>query len=328
MASTGKNADSPLPGALSPGADLRLALAAWIAFLRDERQASQRTLEAYGRDVGALIGFLEGHFAAAVRLCDVSALQPADLRAYLAFRRSGPDGLSDRSVARALAAIRGFLRWLDRRCGIAAPRLALVRGPRLKPTLPRPVSIKDAARLLDEAELEPAESWIGARDAAVLTLLYAAGLRISEALALKGRDHPLPDMLRIHGKGGKTRMAPILPAARDAIAAYVAACPYGIAGDAPLFVGARGGPLSARIVQAAMARLRIALGLAPSATPHALRHAFATHLLSAGADLRAIQELLGHESLSTTQRYADVDAQRLLAAYDAAHPRAKRREKR
>ncbi|MFZ4068633.1 MAG: tyrosine recombinase XerC [Caulobacterales bacterium] len=323
MDATGKNADSPLPGMPA-----RQALGAWLAHLADERRFSPLSVAAYARDLAALIQFLEGHLGQTLRAGDFADLEPADLRAYLAFRRQGDNGLSDRSVARALAAIRTFLRWLDRRCGIAAPRLALVRGPRLKPTLPRPVSIRDARAVLLEAELDPTEAWIGARDAAVLTLLYAAGLRIAEALALKGADYPLPEMLRIQGKGAKTRLAPILPAARDAVAAYIDVCPYPITREGALFVGARGGPLSARVVQLAMARARHALGLAPSATPHALRHAFATHLLSAGADLRAIQELLGHESLSTTQRYADVDSARLIAAYDAAHPRAKARNKR
>lgn len=322
MDATGKNADSP-----NPGMPARQALAAWLAHLSNERRFSPLSVAAYGRDVGALIQFLEGHLGEALIAASFADLEPTDLRAYLAFRRHGDDGLADRSVARALAAIRTFLRWLDRRCGIAAPRLALVRGPRLKPTLPRPVSIGDARAVLAEAEHEPSQAWIGARDAAVLTLLYAAGLRISEALALKGGDHPLPEMLRIHGKGGKTRMAPILAAARDAVAAYVEVCPFPLTRDGALFVGARGGPLSPRLVQLAMARARHALGLAPSATPHALRHAFATHLLSAGADLRAIQELLGHENLSTTQRYAEVDSARLIAAYDAAHPRAQPRQK-
>jgi integrase/recombinase XerC len=179
-----------------------------------------------------------------------------------------------------------------------------------------------AMNLIDEAELDSQTPWINARDAAIITLLYAAGLRISEALSLTGRASPMPDSLRIKGKGGKERIAPILPAARQAVAAYAAACPFALTADEPLFRGARGGPLSPRLVQALMTRLRLRLGLPPSATPHALRHSFATHLLAGGGDLRTIQELLGHASLSTTQRYADVDSARLIEAYAAAHPRA------
>ncbi len=217
---------------------------------------------------------------------------------------------------------RAFYRWLEKRRGVENARIGLVRGPRLKTALPRPVSEHMAFALINEAELDSETPWIAARDVALITLLYAAGLRISEALALTGADHPLPETLRILGKGGKTRLAPILPAARDAVSVYVRACPFAIAGDTPLFRGAKGGPLSPRIAQALMARLRGRLGLPDSTTPHALRHSFATHLLAGGGDLRTIQELLGHASLSTTQRYADVDSEGLVAAYKAAHPRA------
>lgn len=296
--------------------------AQWVAHLRDERRFAANSVEAYERDVGAFLDFLAGHLGGEVRAGELAALEPRDLRAYLAHRRSGPDALSERSVARALAAIRGFFRYLDRRHGISNARLSLVRGPKPKPALPRPVSEKAARALIEEAEASAAEPWIGARDAALITLLYAAGLRISEALALTGAHHPLPSTLRVAGKGGKERVVPMLDAAREAVSRYVAACPYALTSDAPLFRGARGGPLSPRIAQELMARLRGALGLPSSATPHALRHAFATHLLAAGGDLRAIQELLGHESLSTTQRYAAVDAEKILSAYRAAHPRA------
>ncbi|NDC59500.1 MAG: tyrosine recombinase XerC [Alphaproteobacteria bacterium] len=298
------------------------ALALFIAYLADEKRFAAKSIEAYQRDLSAFLGFLNGHFGEAIRVSHLESLLPSDLRAYLAHRRRGDDKLGDRSIARALSAIRSFYRWLDTRGGIANARLALVRGPRLKPLLPRPVSETAAVALIEEAGEDAAEPWISARDAAVLTLLYAAGLRISEALALKGRDHPLAETLRVTGKGGKTRIAPILPAAREAVAAYAAACPFALTPDDPLFRGARGGALSARIVQHKMQALRARLGLPPSATPHALRHAFATHLLAHGADLRAIQELLGHESLSTTQKYADVETDRLIAAYDAAHPRS------
>ena len=294
----------------------------WVAHLADERRFSAHSVEAYARDVGAFLDFLGQHFGGGVDGAALARLEPRDLRAYLAFRRSGDDALSDRSLSRALAAIRGFFRWLDRRKAISNPRLSLVRGPKLKPTLPRPVSEKAARDLIAEAETAGAEPWIGARDAALITLLYAAGLRISEALALTGADRPLPETLRIHGKGGKERLAPMLPVTRDAIEHYASLCPFALDRAGPLFRGARGGALSPRIAQALMAHLRARLGLPSSATPHALRHSFATHLLTHGADLRAIQDLLGHESLSTTQRYAAVDAEKILAAYRAAHPRA------
>lgn len=298
------------------------ALAEFLAYLRDERRASPRTLEAYGRDVSAFLGFLAQHLGGAASLQDLAALEPADLRAYLAHRRRGEDALGDRSIARALAAIRAFLRFLERRHGVENARLALVRGPRLKPTLPRPVSEDGAAALIEAAEAQDAEPWIAARDAALLTLLYAAGLRISEALAISGADLPLGESLRVTGKGGKMRLAPILPAAQTAMATYVRLCPHPIGERDSVFRGAKGGPMSPRVAQMLVARLRAGLGLPDSATPHALRHAFATHLLSGGADLRAIQELLGHSSLSTTQRYAAVEAERLLEIYEKAHPRA------
>ncbi|HVY87103.1 MAG TPA: tyrosine recombinase XerC [Caulobacterales bacterium] len=294
----------------------------WVAHLRDERRFAPRSVEAYERDVGAFLDFLAEHLGGVVTSAALAALEPRDLRAYLAHRRSGPDALSDRSISRALAAIRSFYRWLDRRKGVANPRLSLVRGPKLKASLPRPVSEKAARDLIDEAEASANAPWIGARDAALITLLYAAGLRISEALSLTGADRPLPDTLRILGKGGKERIVPVLAAARDAVERYASMAPFALTSDAPLFRGVRGGALSPRIAQALMARLRAALGLPSSATPHALRHAFATHLLAKGGDLRAIQELLGHESLSTTQRYAAVEAEKIFAAYRAAHPRA------
>lgn len=308
---------------LSRATPAEQALGLFLAHIAEERRFAAHSIAAYQRDLAAFLGFLSGHLGEPPTLAHLEGLLPQDLRAYLAHRRQGQDRLGDRSIARALSAIRSFYRWLDARGGIANARLSLVRGPRLKPLLPRPVDETAAAALLaDAAEDVDAEPWIAARDAAVLTLLYAAGLRISEALSLKGRDHPLPESLRITGKGGKVRIAPVLAVAREAVAAYVAACPHALDADGALFRGARGGPLSPRIVQAKMSALRARLGLPASATPHALRHAFATHLLANGGDLRAIQELLGHESLSTTQKYADVDAQLLIAAYDAAHPRS------
>jgi integrase/recombinase XerC len=290
--------------------------------LASERCFSPLTVDAYGRDTAYLFAFLTDHLGAAPRLCDLQQLAPQDLRAYLAFRRQGDRALANRSLARALAAIRSFLRFVEARYGLANSRLALVRGPRLKPLAPRPVSEEAALLAIDSAAEQARTPWIAARDAAVLTLLYGAGLRISEALALRGRDHPLPPALRVRGKGGKERMVPILPAAREAVARYASLCPFTLDAEQALFRGTRGKALSARVIQDAMERVRARLRLPPSATPHAMRHAFATHLLAHGADLRVIQELLGHESLSTTQRYADVESVRLLDTYRAAHPRA------
>jgi integrase/recombinase XerC len=292
----------------------------WIAHLRDERRFAANSVEAYERDVGAFLSFLQDHLGGEPRGNDLAELEPRDLRAYLAQRRQGPDALGDRSIARALAAIRSFFRFLERRHGVANARLSLVRGPKLKQLLPRPVSETAARQLIAEAAL--AQDWIGARDAALVTLLYAAGLRISEALALTGADRPLPEALRVRGKGGKERLVPMLAAAREGVERYASLCPYALTADAPLFRAVRGGAMSPRMAQALMARLRGKLGLASSATPHALRHAFATHLLANGGDLRAIQDLLGHESLSTTQRYTGVETQKILRLYRRAHPRA------
>jgi integrase/recombinase XerC len=295
---------------------------AWFSHLRDERRFAAHSLDAYGRDVEAFLAFLTGHLGHEPSDRDLASLEPRDLRAYLAHRRQGDDALSDRSISRALAAIRSFFRYLERRHGVANARLSLVRGPKLKRPLPRPVTEAAARELISEARGAPDQPWIGARDAALVTLLYAAGLRISEALSLTGADRPLPEMLRVVGKGGKERLAPMLPAAREAIERYAELCPYALEEGAPLFRAARGGAMTPRMAQAVMQHLRGRLGLPSSATPHALRHAFATHLLANGADLRAIQELLGHESLSTTQGYTGVEAKKILRAYRAAHPRA------
>jgi integrase/recombinase XerC len=296
--------------------------ALWIAHIRDERRFAANSVEAYERDVDAFLDFLSQHLGGEPSASDLATLEPRDLRAYLAHRRQGPDALADRSISRALAAIRSFYRYIERRHGIANARLALVRGPKLKRALPRPVSEAAAVALIADAEDAANVPWIGARDAALITLLYAAGLRISEALSLTGRDRPLPETLRIIGKGGKERLVPMLAAAREAIERYATLCPYALDRDEPLFRGSRGAAMSARTAQAAIAQLRGRLGLPASATPHALRHAFATHLLANGGDLRAIQDLLGHESLSTTQGYLSVDTQNILRAYRAAHPRA------
>ena len=298
------------------------ALLAWLEHLAHERRLSPRTLEAYGHIGRLYVSFLERHRGGSQTLTDLGAVTAAEVRAHLAERRSGDRPLNARSLSQTLAAIRGFHAFLDRRCGVAAPQLALVRGPRVKPSLPRPVTEDQAKGLLHEPEADPdMEPWEAARDRAVLTLLYGCGLRISEALSLKRSDAPLPEALRITGKGGKMRLAPVLPQVREAVDAYLAAQPFVLEADQALFRARRGGPLSPRHVQATVQRLRGRLGLPASATPHALRHSFATHLLGAGADLRSIQELLGHASLSTTQKYTQVDAARLLAAYAEAHPK-------
>lgn len=293
----------------------------WLAWLSLEKRFAANTVLAYGRDVDAFLGFLTGHNGAPLELTDLADLKASDVRAYLARRRSSDKPLTDRSVARALASIRSFYHFLDRRRGLTNADVKFIRGPRLKPPAPRPVSENSAFELIDMAS-DAAVAWIAARDSAILTLLYGCGLRISEALGLDGSYAALPATLIIKGKGGKTRIVPTLPAARDAIADYVRQCPFHLDEATPLFFGARGGPLSARIIQGVMAQMRGALALPPTATPHALRHAFATHLLQAGGDLRAIQELLGHASLSTTQRYTEVNPAFMMAAFTAAHPRA------
>jgi integrase/recombinase XerC len=299
------------------------ALAAWLEHLAHERRLSPRTLEAYGHIGRTWLAFLERHRGERQRLSDLGTVTAAEVRAHLAERRSGETPLAARSLSQTLSAIRTFHGFLDRRCGVPTPLLALVRGPRVKPSLPRPVSADQAKGLIAEPALDPdAEPWEALRDAAVLSLLYGCGLRISEALSLTRADAPLAETIRITGKGGKTRQVPVLPVVRQAVERAVAAQPFPLEPTDALFRARRGGPLSARHVQATVQRLRGRLGLPASATPHALRHSFATHLLGAGADLRSIQELLGHASLSTTQKYTAVDAAHLLGAYAAAHPRA------
>jgi integrase/recombinase XerC len=296
------------------------ALAAFLDHLANERRSSPRTIEAYRAAVAGYLGFLDNHLGGTVGLTQLAALEAADIRAFLAWRRQS---LSPRSLSQSLSALRGFHRFLDRRLGLPCPAIDLVRGPRVRPGAPRPVTENDAFDLMAEAGGDSGRAdWENRRDEAVLALLYGCGLRISEALSLKRADAPLADSLRIVGKGSKMRLAPVLPKVRAAVDAYVAAMPFALAPDAALFRAARGGPLPPRRVQELMAKLRGRLGLSERATPHALRHSFATHLLGAGADLRSIQELLGHASLSTTQRYTAVDAQGLLAAYVKAHPKA------
>lgn len=298
------------------------ALRGWLDYLVHERRLSPRTLEAYGHIGRLYVGFLERHRGETLELNDLGTITAAEVRAHLAERRSGDNPLNARSLSQTLAAIRGFHNYLDRRHEVDAPQLALVRGPRVKASLPRPVTEDQAIGLLQEPDADPdMEPWEAARDRAVLTLLYGCGLRISEGLSLLGKDTPLGDSLRIVGKGSKTRIVPVLPQVSEAVDDYIRQCPWPLDPEIPLFRAKRGGALSPRQVQATVQRLRGRLGLPASATPHALRHSFATHLLGAGADLRSIQELLGHASLSTTQKYTQVDAAALLKAYTSAHPR-------
>jgi integrase/recombinase XerC len=301
----------------------REALALWLDHLANERRSSPRTLEAYGFAARRYIAFLEQHRGEAIGVKSLAEVTAGEVRAWLAHLRQGDKPLSPRSLSQALSAIRTFHRFLDRRLDAPNPAIALVRGPRVKPGAPRPVTEDQAVGMIAEPALDPdRENWEVARDQAVLTLLYGCGLRISEALSLKRSDAPVSDSLRIVGKGSKTRLVPVLPAVREAVDAYLAEVPFVLGPDEPLFRAKRGGPLSPRHVQATVQNLRGRLGLPASATPHALRHSFATHLLGAGADLRSIQELLGHASLSTTQRYTEVNAAALLSAYSKAHPHA------
>ncbi|MCA8899345.1 MAG: tyrosine recombinase XerC [Hyphomonas sp.] len=296
-------------------------LAAFTAYLSDERRMAEKTVEAYRSDLAGFFGFLRVHLGEEPTPKALGGLRARDIRAHLAQRRR--DGLSDASIARLLSSIKALYRWLGRAHDIHNAEVAYLQGPKRPQRLPRPVSIEAAKDLIEEAETDPdAEPWINARDAAVLSLLYGAGLRISEALSLTGADLPAPERLRVRGKGGKVRIVPLIPAVREAIDAYAGLCPYALTKSGALFRGAKGGALNPRIIQGLVQKLRGVLGLPDTATPHALRHAFATHLLAAGADLRAIQTLLGHASLSTTQVYTGVDASRLREVHAAAHPRA------
>lgn len=303
-------------------ADIAAEISRWLRYLGAEKRMSAKTLDAYMRDVSQFLGFLAGHLGGAPSLERLAKLTPADIRAFMAARRS--EGLSSRSLMRVLAGTRSFAHFLERNGKGKVGALSAVRAPKVAKTLPKPLAVTAAKRIADTGLRagEHREPWIIARDAAVLALLYGSGLRLSEALSLKRRDIGAGDVIAVVGKGNKTRMAPVLPQVNKLIANYVALCPFDLPDDGPLFVGARRGPLSPRIVQLAMARLRGALGLPDTATPHALRHSFATHLLARGGDLRSIQELLGHASLSTTQIYTAVDTERLLDVYSSAHPRA------
>jgi integrase/recombinase XerC len=291
----------------------------FVGHLRGERRASPYTLRNYEATLRRFGEFLSGHLGGAPDARALERLDVADFRAFLSLRRG--EGLAAPSLRLDLSALRSFFKFLRRRRGIANDAIAAMRGPKLKEKLPRPVAAEAAIALIDAAGAAKAP-WIAARDAALFALLYGAGLRISEALGLTLADAPFGESLRIRGKGAKTRLVPLLPAAREALHAYLALRPAAAERAAPLFLGARGGPLSARIVQREMKKQAQALGLDASATPHALRHAFATQLLAAGGDLRSVQELLGHASIAATQRYTRVETAALMAAYRKAHPRA------
>lgn len=291
----------------------------FLEFAQREQRLADNTVEAYRSDLAEFLGFLNVHLGQTPGMRAFSELQARDIRAFLAARRR--DGLADASIARVLSAIKSFYRWLDRAHGVENPEIAFLRGPSRPQRLPRPVSEVAAKDMLDQAELIQEEPWIAARDVAALSLMYGAGLRISEALGLNGDIKSAPPQLRIKGKGGKVRIVPVIDAVRDAIRAYVDLCPYALNAQSPLFYGARGKRLQAPVLRKQVQILRGALGLAESATPHALRHSFATHLLANGADLRAIQTLLGHASLSTTQVYTGVEAGHLRKVHAQAHPR-------
>lgn len=313
--------DEALEPELPLGADLEKTVGSWLAYLRYERGHAEKTLEAYERDVRQFVSFFAGQIGRAPCLADLQRIDIKTFRGFLASRRRA--GTVSRSLARSLSALRQLFRWLEAREIVENRAILQLAMPKVPHSVPKPLTIGKAAEVVEargEAELD----WVNARDVAVLMLLYGSGLRIAEALSLKVKDAPNADrdVLRIVGKGNKERLVPVLPVVCEAIARYRRLCPYELKSDDLLFRGAKGGPLSPRIIQLAMQRLREALDLPATATPHALRHSFATHLLSAGGDLRQIQELLGHASLSTTQAYTEVDRERLLAVYDAAHPRS------
>ncbi|MBZ4688977.1 MAG: tyrosine recombinase [Cereibacter sp.] len=303
--------------AISPAA--RAALEQWLDHLRVLDGVAANTLKAYTADVSGYLAFMAGHRGGGEGLAALATLPHADLRAWMAHERGR--GVAARSLARSLSAVKGFTGWLAEREGLDATAVLSTRSPKFRRKLPRPLAEDDARAMISTVADQSTEDWIAARDQAVVTLLYGCGLRISEALGLPAAAHPLPEVLRITGKGDKQRLVPVLPAARAAVARYAALCPFDLTSGA-LFRGARGGPLNPRQIALVMERARNALGLPATATPHAMRHSFATHLLNAGGDLRAIQELLGHASLSTTQAYTAVDSARLMEVYARSHPRA------
>ena len=304
--------------------NLRQQIAQWSGRLANERRLSPHTLDAYQRDIRQFLDFLAAHQGHVQTLETLAALRPADIRSYLAARRR--DGVESRSLMRGLAGIRSFMRYLERESLGNASAISAMRSPRVARSLPKPIAAPLACEIVDAETRagEAREQWVLDRDAAVLTLLYGCGLRIAEALSIRRKDAPVSSVhtLTVIGKGNKPRNVPVLPQVIEAVEAYLAGVPWHLAPEGPLFVGKRGSPLSPRIIQYAMESMRASLGLPATATPHALRHSFATHILARGGDLRTIQELLGHASLSSTQIYTEVDSTRLLAAFRSAHPRA------
>lgn len=298
------------------------ALNAWLTELGALGGRADKTLLAYGTDVRGFLSFLQQYKGDSQGRGILARLTVSDMRAWMAHERGR--GVGARSLARSLSAVKGFIIWLAEKDGFDPTAVLSTRSPKFQKKLPRPLSEDGARAMIDAVEMQSTTDWVNIRDMAVVTLLYGCGLRISEALGLTPRDVPLPETLRIIGKGDKERIVPVIAVARKAVDAYVDAYPYPLQQDGPLFRGTRGGPLSPRMIQRAMERARMQLGLPATATPHAMRHSFATHLLSAGGDLRSIQELLGHASLSTTQAYTAVDTARLMEVYDASHPRAAR----
>ncbi|KAF0184787.1 MAG: integrase/recombinase XerC [Hyphomonadaceae bacterium] len=292
----------------------------WLEFLSKIRRYSSNTVSAYASDFEYFLDFLHKHNSGEFSKQDLLEVRASDIRAFLAFSRGDERGLCNASISRSLAAIRSFYKYCDRNLGIACPQIALIRGPKLVALAPRPLARENAVKLVETVSVLSDENWLGHRDEAVFMLLYGCGLRISECLALKLDDVIGKNELRIVGKGNKTRLVPMLDIIHKKIIKYVQECPHEIKGT--VFLGEKGGPLSPRIVQRQIEKMRGALGLNSNATPHALRHSFATHLLASGCDLRSIQELLGHASLSTTQKYLEVDEAHLLAVFHQAHPRA------
>ncbi|WP_025896895.1 tyrosine recombinase XerC [Sneathiella glossodoripedis] len=295
-----------------------VAVKNWKNWLQHEKRVSPHTFEAYVRDVDNFLHFVSLHAGETVSISTLENLKAADFRAYLADRKF--EGLSATSLARLLSSIRSLFGKLEKDKILHNPTLKTIRSPKKPQRLPRPLSEPDSKALISALDQE--QDWVAARDMAVVTLLYGAGLRISEVLSLNMADIPEGDTLKVIGKGNKERLVPILPVIRQSIACYLASCPFPLTGDDPLFVGKQGRRLNARSIQLTLQRLRRALGLPETATPHALRHSFATHLLQSGGDLRTIQELLGHVSLSTTQRYTDLDTEKLLNVYREAHPKS------
>lgn len=308
-----------MAGLILPTPAMSALLEDWLRSLETLDNASANTVTAYRNDVAGFLSFMAGHLddtsPATMRTLGLS-----EMRSWMAHERGR--GLSARSMARALTAVKSFYRWWTDREEFDATPVLSVRSPRFLRKLPRPVDELAAQALLDRLETQNETPWIAARDAAVVTLLYGCGLRISEALGLTGADAPLSDMLRVVGKGRKERLVPVLPVARRAVEEYRRHCPYDLPADGPLFRGAKGGGLAPGIVQKTVRVARMQLGLPASVTPHAMRHSFATHLLNRGGDLRSIQELLGHASLSTTEAYTSIDAARLMEVYSKSHPRA------